>query len=59
MDIAQRTGALPSNSAVRNHDGWIIIGYAVLAAAALTVIHLASAVPMFTDGDLILMAAMY
>ncbi|MGY4285519.1 hypothetical protein ACVWXO_004739 [Bradyrhizobium sp. LM2.7] len=52
MDIAQHPSAVASQYAVRNLDGWIVIGYAAFAVVALVAIYFASGGPGIADADL-------
>jgi hypothetical protein len=41
-----------SRSAVRNHDGWIMLGYAVLAIVAIAAMYFAAGGPGASEADI-------
>lgn len=58
MDIAQHPSAIASQYAVRNLDGWIIIGYAAFVVVALVAIYFASGGPGIADADSMALAVL-
>jgi len=53
MAIADRIQDSPSDLAVRNYDGLVVIGYAAFAVLVLAAIYLGPAGPGLTGSDLV------
>ena len=58
MEIANPRSAIRSELAIRNHQGWIMVGYALLAMVAIAAICFAAIQPGGTQADLAIATAL-
>jgi hypothetical protein len=58
MTTFARTPDFRSPASVRDHDGWIIFGYAAFCVVLLAVAYLAAGGPGTPDADFALLLAM-
>ena len=58
MELANPRSVIRSQLAIRNHDVWIMVGYALLAMVAIAAIYFAAIQPGVTQADLAIATAL-